>query len=129
MLKRNAHELVAAAKALITECTPQAAQAMLAGGEVLLLDVREPDEYRAGHLAGAVNIPRGLLEFRLSGEAALADTERPVLVYCKTSGRAALAAQVMQQMGFGKVTSLAGGFDAWVAAGLPVRQPPALGFD
>jgi len=129
MLKRNAHELVAAAKALITECTPQAAQARLADGGVLLLDVREPDEYAAGHLAGAINIPRGVLEFRLSGDAALADTGRPVLVYCKTSGRAALAARVMQEMGFADVTSMAGGFDAWVAAGLPVQQPQALGYD
>lgn len=129
MLKRNAHALVAAAKAQITECTPEAAQAQLAAGGVLLLDVREPDEYRAGHLAGAVNIPRGLLEFRLSGDASLADTGRPVLVYCKTSGRAALAASVMQEMGFVNVTSMAGGFDAWVAAGLPVHQPAALGFD
>lgn len=129
MLKRNAHELVAAAKALITECTPQVAQARLADGGVLLLDVREPDEYQAGHLVGAINIPRGVLEFRLSGDAALADTDRPVLVYCKTSGRAALAAKAMQEMGFANVTSMAGGFDAWVAAGLPVQQPQALGFD
>ena len=129
MLKRNAQEMVAEAKARIRECVPQAAAAMMAAGGWLLLDVREPDEYAAGHLAGALNVPRGLLEFRLSGDAALGDTSRPVLVYCKTSGRAALAARVMQEMGYGQVLSMAGGFDAWLAAGLPVRQPQALGFD
>lgn len=129
MLKRNAHELVAAARAHIHECTLAEAKAQLAAGQVLLLDVREPDEYQAGHLAGAINVPRGLLAFRLSGDAMLGDTGRQVLVYCKTSGRAALAALVMQQMGFAHVVSMAGGFDAWAAAGLPVDQPQALGFD
>lgn len=129
MLKRNAHELVAAAKAHIHECTLEEAKAQVATGQVLLLDVREPDEYHAGHLAGAINVPRGVLEFRLSGDATLGDTGRQVLLYCKTSGRAALAARVMQDMGFVQVQSLAGGFDAWVAAGLPVDQPQVLGFD
>ncbi len=129
MLKRNAHELVAAAKAEIKECTLEEAKMLVATGSVLLLDVREPEEYHAGHLARAVNVPRGLLEFRLSGDATLGDTSRAILLYCKTSGRAALAAKVMQDMGFEQVVSMAGGFDAWVAAGLPVEKPQALGFD
>jgi rhodanese-related sulfurtransferase len=129
MLKRHVQEMVAEAKARIRECAPLATAAMMAAGDWLLLDVRESDEYAAGHLAGALNVPRGLLEFRLSGDAALGDTSRPVLVYCKTSGRAALAALVMQEMGFAHVVSMAGGFDAWEAAGLPVAKPQVLGFD
>lgn len=72
MLKQTAHDLVMAARAHIRECTPQQAAEQLAAGQRLVLDVREPDEYAAGHLPGAVNIPRGVLEFRLSADPALA---------------------------------------------------------
>ncbi|MEQ6289262.1 rhodanese-like domain-containing protein [Vogesella sp. GCM10023246] len=129
MLKQTAHDLVAAAKAQIQECSLPQAQQLLAAGQSLLLDVREPEEFAAGHLAGALNIPRGLLEFRLSGDPALAEVGRTVLLYCKSSGRAALAARVMQEMGYQDVVSIAGGFDAWLAAGMPVEKPRPLGFD
>ncbi|WP_174874145.1 rhodanese-like domain-containing protein [Vogesella oryzae] len=129
MLKQTAHDLVMAAKAQIRECSLQQAQQQLATDQLLVLDVREPDEYAAGHLAGAVNIPRGLLEFRLSGDPALADVGRKVVVYCKSGGRSAMAAKVMQDMGYQDVQSMAGGFDAWAAAGLPLEQPRKLGFD
>lgn len=128
MLKKTAHDLVAAARATIRECSLDDARRLLAEG-VTLLDVREPDEFAAGHLAHAANVPRGLLEFRLSADPALADPARPVLLYCKSGGRAALAAATLQQMGFTGVCSIAGGYDAWRAAGLPVEQPAPLQFD
>lgn len=91
--------------------------------------MREADEYAAGHLPGAVHISRGLLEFKLSGTPALAARDQKVVLYCKTSGRAALAAQSMQAMGYLNVTSVAGGYDAWVAAGKPVATPTLPSFE
>lgn len=128
MLKQTAHDLVMAAKAQIQECSTQQAQESLGTARLLVLDVREPDEYAAGHLAGAVNIPRGVLEFRLSADPALADTDRPLLVYCKSGGRSALAAKALQDMGYSRVVSVAGGFDAWAACGMPVEKAPPVSF-
>ncbi|MFM2058663.1 MAG: hypothetical protein RLY71_3048 [Pseudomonadota bacterium] len=124
---KTAQDLVAAAKARITEVDLAQAQAAL-GSTDLVLDVREPDEYVGGHLPGAVNLPRGLLEFKLSSDAALGRRDLQVLIYCKSSGRAALAAEVMQEMGYLHVQSVAGGFDAWQAAGLPVSRPAPVNF-
>ena len=94
-----------------------------------IIDVREADEYAAGHMPGAINIPRGLLEFKLSGTPALDQRNLSVVLYCKTSGRSALAAMSMQAMGYLDVVSMAGGFDAWVEAGLPVVKPALPRFD
>lgn len=127
MLK-TAQDFVQAARAGIREAACAEVAAGLPDARKLIIDVREPEEYRQGHLPAAINIPRGLLEFRISGEPALQDCARPLVVYCKTSGRAALAASVLQQMGFSDVTSIAGGYDAWAAAGLPVAQPAPIAF-
>ena len=118
---KTAHDLVLAARAQIEELSPQDAQRWQAATAARVLDVREPDEFAAGHLPGAVNVPRGMLEFRI-GELQ-PDGDAAILLYCKTSGRAALAALAMQEMGYTRVRSIAGGFDAWVAAGKPVVQP------
>ena len=118
---KTAHDLVLAARAGITELTPSQAQAWQAACGALLIDVREPDEFAAGHVPGAVNVPRGMLEFRIADLQP--DGNAPVLVYCKTSGRAALAAVALQEMGYLNVKSIAGGFDAWAAAGKPVVKP------
>jgi rhodanese-related sulfurtransferase len=126
---KSAHEFVLAAKQNIREISLDQAQTALAEGTPLLLDVREPAEYEQGHLTAALNLPRGMLEFMLSGNPALQDTARPLIVYCKTGGRAALAAQTLQAMGFAEVSSIAGGFDAWAAAGLPVAKPQEVSFE
>ncbi len=119
---KTAHDLVLAAKSQCTEVPVQEAPAAVLAADVVI-DVREPEEYAAGHLAGAVNIPRGVLEFRLSGTPALEKRDLNVVLYCKTSGRAALAAVAMQSMGYLNVVSVAGGFEAWAAAGQPVVKP------
>ena len=125
---KTALDLVAAAKARIQEVPVAAAEAAIAQADVLI-DVREPDEYRQGHLPGAVNMPRGLLEFQFSSQPALEPRDLRVVLYCKTSGRAALAACALHDMGYLNVQSIAGGFDAWAAAGKPVARPdtPAFG--
>ena len=113
---KNAHDLVLEAKAQIHEVALEDAEAAIRAAD-LLLDVREADEFHAGHIPGAINIPRGVLEFKLSNDPALCASELNIVLYCKTSGRAALAACSLQAMGYRQVQSLAGGFDAWSAAG------------
>lgn len=125
---KTAHDLVAAARARITECPLTEAQAALLDAE-LVLDVREPDEYAAGHLPGAVNIPRGLLEFKLSATPALERRDLKIVVYCKTGGRAALSACTLHEMGYVSVQSVAGGFDAWGGQGGRIVRPEPLPFD
>lgn len=125
---KTAHDLVAEAKSCTQEITLKDAEQAIRQADVLI-DVREADEFAAGHLAGAVLIPRGLLEFKLSAMPALASRDIQVVLYCKTSGRAALAAQTMQAMGYLNVQSIAGGFDAWMAEGKPVVKPEQPSFD
>lgn len=125
---KTAHDLVAAAKARVTEVPLEQAEQAIREADVLI-DVREADEYVAGHLPGAVHMSRGLLEFKLSATPALAARDQKVVLYCKTSGRAALAACAMQDMGYLQVQSLAGGFDAWAAAGKPIHKPASPSFD
>jgi rhodanese-related sulfurtransferase len=125
---KTALDLVTAAKAQVTEIPLSSADDAIRAADALI-DVREESEFAAGHLPGAIHASRGMLEFNLSGTPALAARDIKVVVYCKTSGRAALAAAAMKEMGYLNVTSIAGGYDAWVAAGKPVVKPelPAFG--
>lgn len=124
----NAQDLVAEAKTRIQEVPLEAAEQAVREADVLL-DVREADEFAAGHLPGAVLVPRGLLEFKMSGTPELGARDLKIVLYCKTSGRAALAAATLQAMGYLQVRSIAGGFDAWAAAGKPVHRPELPRFD
>lgn len=125
---KSAHDLVTAAKACIHEVELQDADTAIREADVLI-DVREADEFHAGHIPGAINIPRGLLEFKLSNEAELATRDLKLVLYCKNSGRSALAAQSLQDMGYLQVHSIQGGFEAWVAADKPVVNPSLPSFD
>ena len=125
---KTAHDLVLAAKSQCRSVSVEDAQALLLTADAII-DVREADEYAAGHLAGAINLPRGLLEFKLSGNPALEQRGLNVVIYCKTSGRAALAAVTMQSMGYLNVTSIDGGYDAWVQAAKPVVKPTQTSFE
>ncbi len=125
---KTAHDLVAIAKTRVQEIPVNAAEQAIRDADVLV-DVREADEFAAGHLAGAVHISRGMLEFKFSANPALQSRDLNILLYCKTSGRAALAAAALHDMGYLNVRSIAGGFDAWVAAGKPVARPEAPSFE
>lgn len=126
-MHRSANDLVAAARARIREVAPAD---YAADPAPVLIDVREPAEFETGHLPGAINIPRGMLEFQVDAhpavanvtDPALAHRERPVVVYCRTGGRAALAAVALQTLGFSDVRSIAGGITGWTEAGLPVTM-------
>lgn len=106
--------LVSEAKAEIKEIDVASARQRITAGKDVILDVREPMEYESGAVTNAINLPRGVLEFKLVNIPELADKSEPVLIYCQTGGRAALAARAMQQLGYSNVRSLAGGYAAWL---------------
>jgi rhodanese-related sulfurtransferase len=113
-------QMVAQAKATVPELTvAQAKMNIDKRSYKVILDVREPNEFRAGHIPGAMNVPRGLLEFQVSGK--VPDKSAPLLVYCKTGGRGALAGQTLQNMGYKNVTNMDGGWVGWEKAGYPVE--------
>jgi rhodanese-related sulfurtransferase len=128
----SARTLVEQAQAQVQTLSPAEAAALLAGGEAVLVDLREAGELRReGRLPGAVHVPRGLLEFQADPASewhlpALAAGRRLVL-FCALGWRSALAARDLQAMGHADVCHLGGGFTAWQQAGLPVERaaPPA----
>ena len=112
---KSGMDLINDAKTRIREVTPQQVREMRARGEnAVYLDVREPNEWNLGHLPGAVHIPRGTLETKV--EASI-PRDRKVVIYCAGGNRSALAADTMQQMGYGDVVSMSGGFTAWAQGG------------
>lgn len=110
MSLKSPAELVAEARARVPRCTPaEAAELLRKSPEVLLLDVREPEEHARGAVPGAVNIPRGVLEMRIG--QLCDDPERPILVHCAAGGRAALAARTLREMGYRNVRCIDGPFE------------------
>lgn len=122
-------EMIADARSEAREISPaEAAKADNYAELDLIVDVREPAEYGEGHLPGAINIPRGVLELRAdpasptADPALSADRTARILVYC-TKGpgaRSLLSAQTLKGMGYEHVEVLGGGLMAWAEAGLPV---------
>ena len=125
---KTAHDLVTAARARIHEINLQDADAAISNAD-LLIDVREADEFHAGHIPGAINIPRGLLEFKLSNQPELAQRDQKLVLYCKNSGRAALAACSLKDMGYLHVLSIEGGFEACSAAIKAINSQELPAFD
>jgi rhodanese-related sulfurtransferase len=114
----TAKDLVDEAKKNITMISVEEAKALLDKGGIAFIDCREPKEYKSGHIPGAINIPRGLLEFQIDQK--ITDKNAPVVVYCKSGGRASLACCSIQRMGYKNVKNIDGGWNAWVKAGYPV---------
>jgi len=106
-------DMVAEAKQHIVEIDVAKSKQLLAKGNVVLIDTREESEYAAGHVDGALLVPRGMLEFKIGNMPELADKSKAVLIYCRLGNRSALAAQTLQQLGYTNVLSMAGGFEAW----------------
>ena len=125
---KTSHDLVAAAKARIQEISINDAEQAIRDADVLI-DVRENNEFAAGYLPGAIHISRGMLEFKLSNSPEFASPDLKIVLYCKTSGRAALAACALAEMGYHNIRSINGGFDAWAAAGKPVVKPAHPSFE
>jgi molybdopterin/thiamine biosynthesis adenylyltransferase/rhodanese-related sulfurtransferase len=117
-------DLLAQAKSHITEIDTAEAQQKIESGGVLVLDVREPDEYEQGALPAVLHIPRGHLEAQIEGRAT--DREQPIVVYCAGGVRSAFAARTLQELGYTNVFSMAGGFGKWKDEGRAWRQPVTL---
>lgn len=122
-------DFVKAAKSCIKEISADELKRMQAErDELLVVDVRESSEHEQGHIENAILVPRGILEaaadpgYPKHVKELTTARERPLVVYCATGGRSAMAAAVMQMMGFGEVYSLAGGIGEWEQAGLPVKR-------
>jgi adenylyltransferase/sulfurtransferase len=93
----------------------QVDQALSNGGGHKLLDVREKEEFRDGHLPGAVSVPRGFLDLRV--EEVVPDKSTPLILYCAGGTRSLLAGRTLREMGYTDVTSMSGGYGAWKGAG------------
>ena len=120
---KTAADYVTEAKAVVEEITVEQAyedyfKPKKAG--VVFLDVREANEVEDGHIPGSMWIARGLLEFKITGMFPECDVQT-IIVLCKTGGRSALAAKILQEMGY-KVISMNGGFEGWQEKGYPVRR-------
>src|SRR5436309_8248036 len=113
-------KLVAEAKKNIQEISPQHTALALKRGDTLLIDVRDPDEWEEGHIPGAKNFSRGTVELEI--EKAAPHLSTLIITHCGGGGRSALAAESLQRMGYNNVKSMAGGFKAWKAAGLPATR-------
>ena len=129
-MAKTTQDLVMEAMGQVEAISPAGLAVELEAGGTRLIDVREPMEWEQ-HIEGAVQIPRGLLEFVADPECGprlpdslkvgLQPTER-VVVYCNTGGRGALAAYTLKVMGYERVANLEGGLAAWREAGLPVSE-------
>jgi rhodanese-related sulfurtransferase len=124
-MAKTAQQMVIEANALIPAITPQDAFERRTAGTAVLLDVREPTEWET-HIAGAVQIPRGILEAKADPtsprhDPAL-DPGKQVIVYCRSGARAALAGVTLVELGYTDVVNLAGGIAAWKDAGLPTQD-------
>ena len=117
-------DLLAQAKSQIIEIDTNEAASRIAAGGVIVLDVREPDEYEQGALPDALHIPRGHLEAQIEGR--IVEKSAPVLVYCAGGVRSAFATKTLHELGYTNVVSVAGGFGKWKDEGRPWRTPAVL---
>src|SRR6266516_20825 len=113
-------KLVADAKKNIREISPKDAAPNLKSGEAVIVDVREKDEWDEEHIEEATHLSRGTIESEI--EEKVPDLNKTIICHCGGGGRSALAAESLQKMGYKNVRSLAGGFKAWKAAGLPTAK-------
>lgn len=123
------NEMVAEAKAQVKTIDMQTFRKIVDSKAYdYIIDVRESNEYASGHIPGAINIPRGVIEFRiwaLTGYPESTDTNIRLYTYCKTGSRCALAARSLQALGFTRVTAVDMKLADWQAAGHPLTAPEA----
>jgi rhodanese-related sulfurtransferase len=126
-MAKTVEQLLSEARRRIRNATPDEVADTVLSGELLVLDVREPEEFEQGHLPGALNIPRGWLELRADPTWRAHDErlapDKPVLVYCTVGPRSILAGAALRGLGYTSVTNLDEGLVAWKNAGYPVTQP------
>jgi len=123
---KTVQAMLAEAEAAVPRISVDEAKAMLGRSDVLFLDVREPGELAtSGKIAGALAVPRGLVEFRADPTSALHDAAfdraKTVITYCASGGRAALVGKTLKDMGYANVRNL-GGFKGWVDGGGEIEK-------
>ena len=116
-MQRTFKDIMNDARKIVPEATVDQVKQRLAGNgkQVHLIDVREKEEYREGHLPGSVSVPRGFLEMQI--EEKVPDRDAEMIVYCQGGTRSLIAGKILKDMGYTNVVSMAGGFGAWKGAG------------
>ncbi|MGE0253507.1 MAG: rhodanese-like domain-containing protein [Alphaproteobacteria bacterium] len=114
-------DMLAAANATVPKITPQETAERLLAGDALVVDVRDAPELQStGKIAGAIHVPRGMLEFRASPESPYFDKafdpDRTVILYCASGGRSALAGKTLKDLGYRDVRNM-GAFKDWAESG------------
>jgi rhodanese-related sulfurtransferase len=117
-MTKTLKELVQEARQHVPEVSAEEALEMLERDDVLVLDVRDPDEYREGCLPSAVNVSRGRLE-TIAGDKPLDEPAKTILCYCGGGTRSLLAGKTLNEMGFENVVSMSGGWRGWAEKNLP----------
>lgn len=120
----NYRELLAQTKSQITEVDSAEAAIQIDAGGVVVLDVREPEEYDQGAIINSLHIPRGNVESQI--ESKVIDKSIPIIIYCAVGARSAFAAKSLNELGYRNVSSLAGGFNKWKDEGRPWGTPERL---
>ena len=126
-MAKTAAQLVAEAKASIENLTAEQVAQEIASGDVLVVDIREPEERRTnGAIAGSISAPRGMLEFYADPTGAYHkegfDPDRRVILHCASGGRSALAVKTLQELGYANIAHLDKGFNGWKEQGHPVED-------
>jgi rhodanese-related sulfurtransferase len=127
-MSTSVKDMIEVANQTVPKVTPDDVKKMQEKGNVLIVDVRDPLEVeQSGMVEGAVNVPRGMLEFRADPSSPYHDRafakDKTVVVYCASGGRSALSGKVLKDMGFKRVYNM-GGFKDWEAAGGKVDKNP-----
>jgi rhodanese-related sulfurtransferase len=122
----NVKMMMESANAAVQRITPAQAKEMIATNNCLVIDVRDAAEVaQTGRIAGAINVSRGMLEFRADPETPYHDKHfdkgKTIILYCASGGRSALAGKVLKDMGYAQVYNL-GGFKDWAESGGPVER-------
>lgn len=124
-------QMMEESNAMVPRITPHEAREMMAKGNTLVVDVRDaPEVEKSGKVAGATHHSRGMLEFRADPLSPYYDknfaTDKTIILYCGSGGRAALAGKVLKDMGYGQVFNM-GGFKDWADSGGAVEMPVDTG--
>src|SRR5450759_351590 len=121
----SSRDLLDDARRVIPEVTPQ--QVAKEKGSRTLIDVRERDEFEAGHIPGALHLSKGFIEVQI--EDRVPGKERPITLYCAGGTRSLLAARALHELGYSDVRSMSGGFNGWKQAGFDFEVPRVLTAD
>jgi sulfur-carrier protein adenylyltransferase/sulfurtransferase len=120
-MAKTLKDLMQEARGAVPEWAPDEVKSRMSnGGGYTVLDVREKEEFRDGHLPGAISVPRGFLDMRV--EEVVPDKRAPLILYCAGGTRSLLAGRTLREMGYENVISMSGGYGAWKGAGYPWEQ-------